>query len=200
MLKKIISLILLLPTLLFAAEFIEGTDYQVVASAALEHNKTPMVMEFFSYGCPWCYKIEAPVNEWIASYQGKVAIEKVPVVFKPEWELYAKAYYTAKTLAMTNKLNPALFKAIQVEKKSLNSNQEMINFFVAHGLDREIAKSAFEHSPTIDMQIKNGMNLMTHYQINGVPAFVINNKYKTDLRMAGSPERLLEIMSYLLKK
>lgn len=200
MLKKIISFILFLPTLLFAANFIEGTDYQVVASASLEHNKTPTIMEFFSYGCPWCYKIEAPVNEWIAAFQGKVAFEKVPVVFKPEWELYAKAYYTAKTLAMTNKINPALFNAIQLEKKSLNNNQEMINFFVAHGLDREIAKSAFEHSPTIEMQIKNGMNLMTHYQINGVPAFVINNKYKTDLRMAGSPERLFEVMNYLLKK
>nr|WP_277619290.1 hypothetical protein [Legionella norrlandica] len=41
---------------------------------------------------------------------------------------------------------------------------------------------------------------MAHYQINAVPAFVVNNKYKTDLQMAGSEERLFEILDYLIRK
>jgi len=198
MLKKLISLVLLIPTLAFAANFVEGKDYQLVASAPVEH-KTPSVMEFFSYGCPWCYRIESTFNQWSLSLNKNTAIERIPVVFKPEWELYAKAYYTAKTLAMADKLTPQLFKAIQDEKKALDSKQAMINFFVAHGVDREIAKSAFENSPTIDMKVKQGMGLMARYQINAVPAFIINNKYKTDLQMAGSPERLFEVLNYLLR-
>lgn len=199
MLKKLIGFILLLPTLAFAADFNEGTDYQVVANTAKE-VKAPTVTEFFSYGCPWCYRLESPLNQWAASLNKSTHVERVPVVFKPDWELYAKAYYTAKTLAMADKLTPQLFKAIQDEKQPLNSTQAMINFFVAHGVDREIAKSAFQNSPTIEMKVKGGMELMAQYQINAVPAFVINNKYKTDLQMAGSPERLLEIMNYLLKQ
>ncbi|PJD94212.1 MAG: disulfide bond formation protein DsbA [Legionella sp.] len=200
MLKKILALLLLLPALSFAAEFIEGKDYQLVNGPSLERNKAPVIMEFFSYGCPWCYKIEAPLAQWLASSQNKVTLERVPVVFKPDWELYAKAYYTAKTLAMLNKMEPALFKAIQEEHKPLNTNQAMIHFFTTQGLDREIASSAFEHSSTIDLQVKEGMNLMALYSIHAVPAFVINNKYKTDLQMAENPERLLEIMNFLLKK
>ncbi len=200
MLKKLISLILFIPSLVFAADFVEGKDYQVVAGASIERNKTPLVTEFFSYGCPWCYRIESPFNQWALSLNKNASIDKVAVVFKPDWDLYAKAYYTAKTLALSDKLSPLLFKAIQDEKNPLNSKQAMINFFVAQGVDREIAKSAFENSTTIDMRVKNGMELMAHYQVNAVPAFVVNNKYKTDLQMAGSPERLFEIMNYLLRK
>lgn len=129
-----------------------------------------------------------------------VQLDRVPVVFKPDWELYAKAYYTAKTLALANKISPALFKTIQDDKKTLATSPEMIQFFVGQGVDREIAKSAFLSSPTIEMKVKNGMTLMAQYQINAVPAFVINNKYKTDLQMAGSPERLFEILDYLMKQ
>ncbi len=200
MLKKLICFFLLFPTMVLADTFVEGKDYQVVTNVQALKSKTPLIQEFFSYGCPWCYKIEMPLQAWIGKMGKSVEFERVPVVFKPSWELYAKAYYTAKTLALSEKLNPALFKAIQIDKKSLDTKQTMINFFVAYGVDKEIAKSAFESSPTIDMKVQTGMALMATYQINAVPAFVVNNKYKTDLQMAGSPARLIEILDYLLRK
>ena len=200
MLKKILCLLFLFPALALAADFVEGKDYQVITQASEAVIKGPTVTEFFSYGCPWCYKLETPLNEWTGKMGKTVHLERVPVVFKPNWDLYAKAYYTAKTLALVEKFNPLLFKAIQVERTPLESKQTMINFFVTQGVDREIAKSAFENSPTIDMKVQTGMALMATYQISAVPAFVINNKYKTDLQLAGSPERLLEILTYLARK
>lgn len=202
MLKKLICFFLLLPTMAFTAVFVEGKDYQIVSNpqAVANKSKTPLLQEFFSYGCPWCYKIETPLHAWVSKMGKSVQFERIPVVFKPSWELYAKAYYTAKTLALADKLNPLLFQAIQVERTPLESKQTMINFFVAQGVDREIAKSAFENSPTIDMKVQTGMALMATYQVSAVPAFVINNKYKTDLQLAGSPERLLEILAYLVRK
>jgi thiol:disulfide interchange protein DsbA len=121
-------------------------------------------------------------------------------VFKPDWDLYAKAYYTAKTLALIDKLSPLLFKTIQDDKKLLNSKQLMTDFFISQGVDKEIAKSAFDNSPTIDLRVSNGTALMARYQINAVPAFIIANKYKTDLQMAGSPERLFQLLDYLIRK
>jgi thiol:disulfide interchange protein DsbA len=202
MFKKLISLFILLPALAFAADFTEGKEYQVVSNPEVSatKNKTPTITEFFSYGCPWCYRIETPLNEWVGKMGKSVQLERVPVVFKPEWNLYAKAYYTARALALAAKISPALFKSIQEDKKTLNTKQAMVDFFISQGVDKEIAKSAFENSPTIDMRVSNGMTLMAHYQINAVPAFVINNKYKTDLQMAGSPERLFQILDYLMRK
>lgn len=201
MFKRLMVLILIVPIMANAAAFIEGKDYTtVITPMGTAKSKAPAVTEFFSYGCPWCYKMEPEFNQWLASMGKGVEVERVPVVFKPEWDLYAKAYYTAKVLAMSGKISPALFRAIQEEHKPLASKQAMIDFFVGKGVDREIAKSAFENSPSIDMQVKNGMMLMANYQVNAVPAFVINHKYKTDLQMAGSPERLFDIMTFLLKK
>ncbi|MGL5742460.1 MAG: thiol:disulfide interchange protein DsbA/DsbL [Legionella sp.] len=202
MLKKLIALFFLLPAMALAASFVEGKDYQVVTNpqAVNNKNKTPIVEEFFSYGCPWCYKIEGPLSGWVSKMGKNIQFERVPVVFKPSWELYAKAYYTAKTLAISDKMSPLLFKTIQEDKKPLDTKQAMVGFFVAQGVDKEIAKSAFENSPTIDMRVQNGMSLMGTYQINAVPAFVVNNKFKTDLQMAGSHERLLAILDYLSRK
>lgn len=200
MLKKLLFILCLLPSLVFAEEFIEGKDYVTIANPKASPVSRPVITEFFSYGCPWCYKMESTISEWHQKLGNTVKIEKIPVVFKPNWELYAKAYYTAKTLALSEKITPALFKAIQDDKRSLDNNKSMIDFFVAQGVDREIAKSAFENSPSIELQVKNGMSLMAQYQVNAVPAFVINNRYKTDLQMAGSQERLSALISYLLKK
>jgi thiol:disulfide interchange protein DsbA len=201
MFKKFLALLLLLPTLALAASFVEGKDFQIVQNpSANAASKQPLIEEFFSYGCPWCFKIEATIEPWISSLGDNVKFERIPVVFKPSWDLYAKAYYTAKILALSDKLNPLLFKTIQVEKNPLESKQSMINFFVAQGVDKEVAKSAFENSPTIDMHVQSGMKLMSIYQINAIPAFVVNQKYKTDLQMAGSPQRLLEILNYLARK
>lgn len=201
MLKKLIGILFLLPVMAFAANFVEGKDYQVVtAPQGVTKSKIPVITEFFSYGCPWCYKIDPSVTEWAGKMGSGAQLDRVPVVFKPEWDLYAKAYYTAKALALSDKLSPQLFKAIQEERNPLASKQAMIDFFVAHGVDREIAKSAFENSPTIDMRVQYGMTLMANYHINAVPAFVVNNKYKTDLQMAGSQERLFQILDYLVRK
>lgn len=199
MFKKLITLFFLLPTMSLAASFVEGKDYQVVVNPQAVKNKTPVIQEFFSYGCPWCYNIEKPLDAWVKNMGNTIQFERIPVAFKHSWDLYAKAYYTAKILALSDKLNPLLFKAIQEEKKPLDSKQAMINFFVAQSVDKEIAQSAFENSPTIDVSVQNAMRLVGTYQISGIPAFVVNNKYKTDLQMAGSPERLFEILAYLAR-
>lgn len=202
MLKKLIAVFFLLPTMVLAASFVEGKDYQVVSTQVPLNNKNkiPIIEEFFSYGCPSCYKIEGSLDAWVSKMGNTLQFDRIPVVFKPSWEFYAKAYYTAKTLALSEKMNSLLFKTIHDDKNLLDSKQAMINFFVAQGVDKEIAKSAFESSPTIDMYVQNGTSLMGTYQINAVPAFVVNNKYKTDLQMAGNQERLFEILTYLMQK
>lgn len=200
MLKKITFIALFLYNISFAAAFTSGTDYQIINGSKNTKNEGVVVEEFFSYGCPWCFKIENSLNQWLKQSDKKITFERIPVVFKPSWELYAKAYYTAKVLALSDKLSPLLFKSIQEENKSLDTAAQMTQFFIQHGVDPEIAKSAFNSSPSIEMKVQSGMILMSNYQINAVPAFVVNHHFKTDLQMAGNPERLIEILDWLVKQ
>lgn len=204
MLRRLVSIILLvLPLIATAEDFVAGKDYELISGsneATTEKGKVT-VLEFFSYGCPWCYKIEPTLMVWVNKQGDNIQFSRVPVVFHKDWIYYAKAYYTAKLLNLDSKLTPLLFKAVQDKNgTAMSSNEPMINFFVAQGVDPATAKSAFENSTTIDMQITQGMALMSHDHINAVPALVVNNQYKTDLQMAKDINRLLQILDFLIAK
>ncbi|MCC5792735.1 MAG: thiol:disulfide interchange protein DsbA/DsbL [Legionellaceae bacterium] len=187
---------------LHASPFVAGKDYQILkANQTTPTVEKPVsVLEFFSYGCPWCYKLNAPLEQWAKTHQKQVRLERVPVVFHAEWRLYAKAYYAAQLLGIEPEMTPALFRAIQDKKEKLDSADSMSAFFIKQGVDEATARSAFSHSPTLELQLKAGLQTMGQYHIQAVPAVVIGQRYKTDLQMAGSVERFFEILDMLLAK
>lgn len=203
-LRQILTVIFIaLPLFAFADEFVAGKDYEVIndsTNPAKTRTNKVSVTEFFSYGCPWCYRIEPTLTNWVKQQGDTIQFSRIPVVFNKDWLFYAKAYYTAKLLDLDNKLNPLLFKTIQSKQNTLNSNDAMISFFTAQGVDTTTAKSAFENSTTIDMQVNEGTIQMSRFHVNGVPAVVVNNQYKTDLQMAQSESRFFKIIDFLIKK
>lgn len=204
MLKRIFSLMLGLisfSSLLYAQSFEAGKDFVILKTKTAEKpSQAVSVVEFFSYGCPWCYKLEDELSHWAQVKSRTIEFQQIPVIFHKDWELYAKAYYTAEALSLKPKLSPLLFKSIIEEKKTLNNPQAMIDFFTQQGVSKEVARSAFLNSPAIEMAVNNGMRMMAVYQINAVPALVVDRHYKTDLQMAQSKERLFAILDYLVAK
>ena len=186
----------------FAADFVAGKDYEILKTTnPLETSHHAVsVTEFFSFGCPWCYRIDSGLNSWVQKRSKNIYFKKIPVVFHKDWKYYAKAYYAAHALSLSQKLDKALFKAIMVDKLTLNSDQAMINFFIQQGVAPETAKSAFNYSPSIDLSVKAGQTLMARYHVISVPSFVVNNQFKTDLQMAKSEERLFAILDFLIAK
>lgn len=184
----------------FGEEFVVGKDYEIVNKAENIPAATDKinVTEFFSFGCPWCYKVDPAVNQWVSKKEDNIQFKKVPVIFNKDWVYYAKAYYAIQALSLSPTLQPALFKAIAQDKRPLNSDNAMIDFFIQQGVNPEIAKSAFGYSPSIELSIKESEGLMASYQVRAVPAFVVNNQYKTDLQMAKTEERLFAILDFLL--
>ena len=205
MLKRLFTLFFLLPLFTLCAhaeDFVAGKDYDIIKPTTQteeNHHKIPII-EFFSFGCPGCYRVEPALEQWVKEQHEKIEFLKVPVVFHKDWLYYAKAYYTANLLGMSDKLSPLLFKTVQVDKIPLNNNQAMIDFFVNHGVDKETAESAFNHSPTLDIKVTEGNEQMASFHITGIPAFVINDQYKTDLQMAQTEERLIKILNYLVNQ
>lgn len=180
------------------ADFVAGKDYEVLNKANKNSHQVVNITEFFSFGCPWCFRVEPAVDHWVEQHKNDIRFKKIPVVFNKDWEYYAKAYYAAEALSLNSTINPALFKAILTDKTSLNNDQAMIDFFVKQGVTPEIAKSAFTQSPSIELSIKHGLALMARDHITAVPAFVVNGQYKTDLQMAKTEERLFEILDFLI--
>lgn len=203
MLKYIVAVGLFFVSLMgFSADFVAGKDYEVLSKKPSQNRggRAVEVMEFFSYGCPWCYKIEPSLQRWVKQRGDHLRLHKIPVVFNKDWALYAKAYYAAKAVSLDSRLNPALFRAILVDKQPLNNQKVMINFLSKNGMELSVAESVFNHSTSIDMQLAHSQSLMMRYRINAVPAFIVNSQFKTDLQMAKTPERLFKILDYLLNQ
>lgn len=187
----------------FAETFEEGKDYQEIPHQSTIPSlprDTVTVTEFFSYGCPWCYEFEPQLEKWLKNKPANVTFERIPVVFEKYWDLYAKAYYISVALGMEKKMTPKLFYAIQERNKSLGSESAMEDFFIAAGVKKNIATQAFEDSPTLDTQIKQGLQLMQAYQVYVIPSIIVDGEYRVDLQMAGDEKRFIAITQFLIDK
>jgi protein dithiol oxidoreductase (disulfide-forming) len=167
-----------------------------VIQALSESGKTTLA-EFFSYGCPACYSIEPTLTKWLDQHKS-IAFQRVPSVFRSEWEIYAKAYYVAKHFGISEKITPALFKAIHDEKQDLSTPNQMADFFAKQGIDKKQFEAVFNFAPQVAGQVSRADALFHKYKIFAIPSFVINGKYLTNADMTGgNNQKLFEVIEKL---
>ena len=156
----------------------EGTHYQTVFPNTVPDKSS--VIEFFSFGCPACFNAEAQVNRWLATKPSKVNFIKVPVGFgRPQWTLFAKAYYIAVALKVESKFTGPFFSLIHTKKRPPNTMEDIKSFFLSIGVsaqdfDNSLKKDRF----FIENSVKQANKMARLYKITGVPSFLINKKYK----------------------
>lgn len=192
-------LLILIPSISLAATYQAGKDYEIIQGATPMKGQKVLVQEFFSYACPGCYQIEPTIQKWIAQKPAYVNFERVPVVFRPAWEPYAKAYYTAKSLGVEAKMDSVLFKSVQNGRR-LSTSEEMAQIFAENGVKKQDFESIYDFTPGMTTRLNNGMRLMQTYQIREVPVVIINGYYKLTRSMAQNDDRFLDILNFLVNK
>ena len=202
MLKKIAGLLLFTFIAAFsgmsAAE--EGSGYETISPAQPTANPNKIeVIEFFWYGCPHCYSFEPNLKQWLKTKPDNVEFIRIPAVFNEQWGKHAKAYYVAEALGIVDKVHDDFFDAIQVKKESLETEEELSKFFAAHGVKESDFKDTF-NSFMIDAKLRQAPAIAAKYGITGVPALIINGKYKTNGTLAGSQEKMIDVLNQLIKK
>ncbi len=190
--------------------FIEGKDYRqlppetMATVAAMAPPASPdriQVIAFFNYGCPACYRLEPGLEAFIQKKPPNVDIESIPVTFHPNWDRYAKAFYTAKSLGILNKITPAMFTAIHVEQRDLSDNEAIAQIFAKVGsIDKAQFDAIFHHSPAIDLAVANGDRLLQAYGITAVPSIVVAKRYVTSMAMTQNETRLFDVIRFLINK
>lgn len=202
MLKRWIQglcLMLFLSTQVMAQQaYVEGKDYQVISPAAKTSNPDKVVVtEVFWYGCPHCFRFEPYVERFAANLPDGVIFEQVPSVLNPRWTEHARAYYSLKMMGAQEKVHKAMFDAIHVKRQRLTSLDTIAEFVAEQGLDEKQFRDNYFSFP-VDTQVRKNMQAEKRYGHNGVPAVVVNGKYLVSAGMAGSNERMIEIMNFLV--
>lgn len=200
MLKKISQTALLIMLFLFSTLLrAEGQGYETINPAQPTHDPNKIeVMEFFWYGCPHCYAFEPLLKAWVEKLPKNVEFIRQPAALNENWAKHAKAYYTAEALGVVDKIHSDFFDAVQ-KGESLETEEELSKFFAKYGVKDADFKEAF-NSFVVDNKVRQSNAIAARYGITGVPVIIVNGKYKVTGKSAGSHEKMIEVMSELIKK
>jgi thiol:disulfide interchange protein DsbA len=183
-LKKILVVLAMMFGVASAAEWKEGTQYKIVNPAG--KSPTPVVLEIFSYGCPHCYEADPMIEEWLKTKPANVKFERVAAFgFNPQWDVFARVFYTAQALGLSDKTHHAVFSEIHVKGKRSWSEDDVVKFFVGFGKDEKTVRATM-NGFHVQSKLNQSKALLKKYKITGVPSFVVNDKYFTDFRMGGA--------------
>ena len=111
-----------------ALNFSEPRDY--VTKFPNETVDKPVVVEFFSFMCPACFRMESIVQRWLKQKPEDVEFVRIPVVMgNGSWRLVAKSYYIAEELKVTEQFEKKIFSKIHVEKRPPRNESQMSAVF-----------------------------------------------------------------------
>lgn len=183
-----------------AEEYQEGVHYQLLTTPlATESGGRIEVVELFWYGCPHCFHFEPVIAKWLESKSDDVVFRRVPAVFAENWVPHARAFYAAEALGVLDKFHAPLFKAMHEEEQKIFNEEALIRFAAGQGIDEADFKSAYTGF-AIDGKVKKAMMYTRDSGITGVPAVIVNGKYRTGAQMAGGQDQVLKVVDFLVAK
>lgn len=196
MLKKIALLALLCLSGIAQAD----GGYDLVTPAQPVQNPEKIeVIEFFWYGCPHCYSLEPSMQAWLKSKPANVEFVRQPAVFSDLWGKHAKAFFTAQALGFSEKVHADFFDAIQNKRERLTSEDDLAKFFAAHGVKEDDFRAAY-NSFLVDAKMRQAETMAARYGITGVPALVVNGKYRVTATSAKSQDNMLSVTDQLIQQ
>lgn len=204
MLGNCLALLLLCPLIAGAAETkptgSADSGYELITPAQPVSDPSKVeVIEFFWYGCPHCYHFEPDLNAWLKKKPANVNFIRQPAVFNEHWAAHAKAFYTADALGVLDKLHADFYDAIQNKKRTLESEDDLADFFAEHGVNKDDFHKAYK-SFSVDTRTRQAEALGPRYGITGTPSLVVNGKYRISGSSAKTFTHMLEITDALIKQ
>lgn len=161
------------------------------------------VAEFFWYGCPHCLDFEPYVQRWDAEKPANVRFVKIPIVWNPVALLHGRMYYAGEILIRNGVIkdgkafHDAVFQEYHRRGNRMASEAAVKKIFERFGVTDEQYETTW-NSFEVDQKVRVANDLMRRYKIDGVPAVVVNGKYRSGAAEAGGYPKLLELINELI--
>ncbi|HXW09406.1 MAG TPA: thiol:disulfide interchange protein DsbA/DsbL [Steroidobacteraceae bacterium] len=184
-----------------AVQLQQGVNYTLLQPAqptSVAPGKVEVV-EVFWYACGHCYLLEPRLEAW--NRNGRPAnaeLVRLPATWNNVLKTHARVFYTMELLGK-HELNPEIWREINVKGNRLDTPEKIEAFFTSRGVSKADFQRAFA-SFAMDSKVAKAEDLNRRYKITGTPTIVVNGKYVTDVSMAGSEEKLFEVVNALVAK
>jgi len=163
------------------------------------------VLEFFWYACPHCYALEPAVAAWLKTKPAYVSFSRVPVLWNEGHRSLARLFYALDSMGKLNEAHSEVFKEIQVNGNPLigadpnnaaAAESAQLSFIKKLGISSADFEKEY-HGFNVETAMQRADQLAQRYRVTGVPTFVVNGKYVTDITMAGGGDHSDRLMSLI---
>ncbi|WP_337842522.1 thiol:disulfide interchange protein DsbA/DsbL [Rheinheimera sp.] len=208
MLRTLLAALVLLPSLLLAAQFEAGKHYEVLETPK---TATPEVVEFFSFYCPHCKAFEPfaqQLNKSLPKGQ-KLIRNHVDFLRAAPAELQAelgKAYLVAESAGQGDRIADAIFNYLHQQRASFSNAHDIRSLMLVNDIPAMVYDAGVV-SPKIQSEaqvLKQRQEFYTQAEaLRGVPTLIVNGKYRVKLDGLDSAQfqqQLNDLVAYLLAK
>lgn len=155
------------------------------------------VVEFFWYGCPYCYELQPLLDAWLARKPSDVAFRYVPAVFRPSWIAHARIYYTLEALGALARLHDEVYHSYHLEQQPLESIDAIADWAAQHGIDRARWLSTYQ-SEDIDRKVDTARDELRSYTVAGTPSLAVDGRYLTSSGMTPGVPAMMPVLDRLV--
>jgi protein dithiol oxidoreductase (disulfide-forming) len=182
----------------FAVDLVEGVNYRLLKPAQPTDVAPGQVevVEVFWYACGHCYLLEPRLAAW--ERKGKapnVRLVRLPATWNEMLKTHARVFYTIEILGKPQ-LHEEVFREINVRGNRLDTQEKIEAFFLSRG----VAKADFQKTFAgfaVESKVARAVDLNRRYRITSTPTVIVGGRYVTDAGMAGSEDKLFEVINAL---
>lgn len=179
-----------------ADPYTAGKDYAVLTNQGpIDVPNKIEVREFFWYGCPHCFRLDPFIGTWLKTKPADVNFVRTPAALNPTWEQNARGFYAVDMLGETDKVHVPLFEAIHVKGLRPFDQASLATFYASQGVDANKFNGLY-NSFAVSGKVAQSKKLAMQYQLDGVPALVVNGKYVVQ----GEDGKALQVVNFLINK
>ncbi len=183
-----------------AGDFEAGREYETLPAPPVlygEDDGRVEVLSFFWYNCGTCKLVDPEVSAWAAKLPADVRFVRLPVTFNPTVQLHARIFLTLRALNLGPEADQIVFDLFQVQHKPINHAEQLPELAQALKVDEKLLVKTF-NSPQVEAQLAKVEKLVDTYDLPGVPAMVIDGKYRFDIGTAHGPKGYLQLADHLI--
>jgi thiol:disulfide interchange protein DsbA len=177
---------------------VAGHDYVVLDVPQRQETKDKIeVIEFFSWGCPHCYKLFPLLARWMATLPKDISFRRVPVgLGHPEWDNLTKAYYALQSTGDVTRLDSQIFEAIHEQHLALFDEQSITAWVEKHGVNVAQFTAAYR-SFGVNTSVGQAEQTAVNFRVGAVPAMAVAGRYTVT---GGDPVKILAVSDELIAK
>ena len=181
------------------SEIIEGRDYTLLEKPRRIRGEKIEVIEFFSYACVHCYRLEPILKDWLSNQQDKIEFVQIPAVMNEYWKVLGKHYFTLQRLGKLDSHHMDIFNAIHSSGKIFNSEKRLFDFIKTTAIEFDSYEKTFR-SIEVQSDLQKANQMAKRLKIAAVPTLVVQGKYLVKTGRDIGLMRAKQVVEFLIDK